>query len=168
VHPTFRTPSNAIIAQFVVTLIWAFVITGLAILANPSDRSIGTAESNQYYIYGTSGGFQLIFIYISVNVACFWLYFRERRSEFNPILHLVFPALSTIGMLVVGWVSLHPLPAAPYVYAIPATFAWILLGIVVLVYLRAIRREDWIAKAGEVTEERPATEEELEAMRGEW
>jgi len=168
VHPKFKTPSNAVIAQFVVALVWGVVMTGLAIIANPSDQSLGTAESNQYYIYGTSGGFQLIFIYISVNIACFLLYWRERRSEFSWFRHALFPLLSTLGMLMVGWVSLNPAPAAPCFYAIPATGIWILIGIGVIIWLRASGRQSWMQRAMEAAAERPATAEEIEAMRGEW
>ena len=168
VHPTYKTPSNAVITQFVVAIVWGFLMTGLAILANDKDKSLLTAEANQYYIYGTSGGFQLIFIYVSVNIACILLYLRERRSEFNPLLHLVFPIISTVAMAFIAWVSFNPAPAAPFFYAIPATFIWIGLGVLVVVYLWATKREAWMLKAVEAATERPATEEEVAAMKGEW
>jgi amino acid transporter len=168
VHPTYKTPSHAVIAQLAIAIIWGFVMTGLAILANPADTSIGTAESNQYYIYGTSGGFALIFIYVSVNIACFLLYWRERRREFSWVRHALLPVLSSLGMFLVGWVSLNPAPAAPFFYAIPVTFGWLVIGIIVVIALRFTGNSDWMDRAMQAAAERPATDEEIEAMRGEW
>jgi hypothetical protein len=39
---------------------------------------------------------------------------------------------------------------------------------VVIIWLRASGRSEWMVKAVEAAAERPATAEEIEEMRGEW
>ena len=108
------------------------------------------------------------------------LYWNERRSEFNVVRHIVFPFLSTLGMLIVflfaiGWVGGNPLtvgggtfPTPPLNWAVVFTGIWLVAGVVILFVLRAMHKEDWIAKAAVAASERPATDEEIKEMAGEW
>lgn len=184
VHPEHKTPVNAIIAQWVLALATGFGLTAFAYVATPSTAdapvTLATAIQNQYFIDGTIIGFVVLLIYSLGNIAAFLLYWRERRSEFNWLLHGVFPLLSTLGMVVVGLFATgliggDPLtfgggtfPVAPYNYAVIFVGIWTVLGIALLVFLRATGNEDWIKKAAEAASERPATEEELREMAGEW
>jgi amino acid transporter len=184
VHPEHKTPSNAIIAQWVLALATGFGLTAFAYVATPSTPdapvTLATAVQNQYFIDGTIIGFVVLLIYSLGNIAAFRLYWLERRSEFNWLLHGLFPLLSTLAMVLVGMFATgliggEPLtlgggtfPAAPYNYAVIFVGIWTVLGIALLVYLRATGNEDWIQKAAEAASERPATPEELREMAGEW
>ena len=46
--------------------------------------------------------------------------------------------------------------------------AWLLIGIVILVVLRARGNEQWLTKAGAAIAERPETAEELEHRPAAW
>ncbi|HEX7472705.1 MAG TPA: APC family permease [Candidatus Limnocylindrales bacterium] len=185
VHPEYRTPVNAIIAQWVLALATGFGLTGFALIATPNAAdgtapTLNVAVQNQYFIDGTIIGFVVLLIYSLGNIAAFNLYWRERRSEFNWLLHGLFPLLSTLGMILVGLFAIgliggDPLtigggtfPAAPFNYAVIFVGIWTVVGVLVLVYMRATGKVDWIQRAGDAASERPPTPDELREMSGEW
>ena len=53
----------------------------------------------EYYFLGVTTTLVLIFIYSAGNIGVYFLYRRQRPSEFNPVLHFVFPVLSTLSMV---------------------------------------------------------------------
>jgi amino acid transporter len=187
VHPDHKTPVNAIIAQWVVAVLTAVGFTALVLITSPAPSGGGmipmaTAYQYQYYFDGYLIGYVVLFIYSLGNLAAYMLYRRERRSEFSWWRHALFPILSTLGMLMILLFSLNiiggdplafqpdkfALPGAPFNIAVIGVFVWILVGIGVVLYLRATGREKWLAAAAEAASERPATAEEIEAMKGEW
>jgi amino acid transporter len=184
VHPTRKTPQNAIFAQLVLALATGFGLTWFAWVASPvaagAAMTATVAYQNQYYIDGTLIGFVVLLIYSLGNLAAFMLYRNERRSEFSVLRHVIFPVLSTLGMLVVflfaiGWVGGDPLtigggsfPVAPNNWAVIFVGIWLVAGVVLLYLLKATHHEDWIAKAAIAASERPATDEEIAAAAGEW
>ena len=184
VHPVRKTPQNAILAQWILALATGFGLTWFAWVATPVAAGAAitatVAYQNQYYIDGTMIGFVVLAIYSLGNLAAFMLYWNERRSEFNVVRHIVFPFLSTLGMLIVflfaiGWVGGNPLtvgggtfPTPPLNWAVVFTGLWLVAGVVILFVLRAMHKEDWIAKAAVAASERPATDEEIKEMAGEW
>jgi amino acid transporter len=136
VHPAHKTPINAILLEMVVN-----AVVGLYV----------------GYVFGPDIGFFLMtglilvlavsFAYIFANVAVFRLYWTEFRSEFNVILHVVFPIVSSLVLLYAIYKS-FPL-ASPFDLAPPVDGLWFIVGIVILIVLRARGNEDWLAKAGE-------------------
>ncbi len=185
VHPTRRTPINAILAQWVLAILTVLGFTALAYYATPTSaggQTMVQAYQNQYYFDGYLIGYVVLAIYTLGNIAAFMLYWNERRSEFNWILHGLFPLLSTLGMIAVLLFSLNfiggepltfqpenaTLPPAPFNIAVVFVGVWILVAIGVVIYMRATNHEDWIAKAAVAASEREATDEELKAMTGEW
>ncbi len=100
VHPVRRTPTNAIIAQWVLAIATALVLTTIAYTATPADaggQTLTVAYQNQYYIDGYMIGYVVLIIYTMGNIAAWRLYHGERRSEYSVWLHTVFPILSTLG-----------------------------------------------------------------------
>ncbi|HEY7938139.1 MAG TPA: APC family permease [Candidatus Limnocylindrales bacterium] len=136
VDPVHKTPTNAILLEMVVNAVVALYVG---------------------FVFGPDTGFFLMtglilvlavsFAYIFANVAVFRLYWTEYRSEFNVILHVIFPVVSTLVLLYAIYKS-FPL-ASPFDLAPPVDGLWFLLGILILVVLRARGHEDWLAKAGE-------------------
>ena len=136
VNPKYKTPSNAIILEMFVNAIVALYVG---------------------FVFGPDTGFFLMtglilvlavsVAYIAANVAVFRLYWTEYRSEFNVILHVVFPVASTLVLIYAIYKS-FPL-SSPYDLAPPVDALWFLIGVVILVVLYFRGNEDWLAKAGE-------------------
>jgi amino acid transporter len=124
VHPRFRTPVNAILLQTVITLT---VGIGIGFLVGPDQ---------EYFLVGVAMTLVLIFIYSMGNLGVYFLYSRQLPQEFNPVLHVVFPILSTLSMVWVAYHSVVPLPTGPLRYVPIIVGAWLVVGIVVLITVR--------------------------------
>jgi hypothetical protein len=95
------------------------------------------------------------------NLGVVLYYWRERRQEFNWILHGLFPVGTSAVLLYSLYASFNPFPAPPYNLAPFIVGAWLLIGIGVLITLRLRGNEEWLHKAGEIVGERRETPEEL-------
>ena len=142
VHPRFQTPVNAVILQAVVTLT---VGLGLGVWIGPD---------KEFELMGAVVTFALIFIYSAGNLGVFLLYSRERTEDFHWILHAVFPLLGTLALFFVGYSSLAPWPTPPVAYAPWMVGIWLGVGIAVLLVMRLTGREQWMLKAGSITQDR--------------
>ncbi|HSS61346.1 MAG TPA: APC family permease [Candidatus Limnocylindrales bacterium] len=149
VHPTHRTPTVAIYVQLALSVLLGL---GAAALWGPDK------------IFVLSVGFVLvigvIFVYVLANVGVVLYYWRERRDEFNWILHFVFPVGTSVVLIYSLYASFNPFPAFPYSLSPFIVLAWLVIGVVVLLVLRA-RGDAWLARASEIVEERRETPEEL-------
>lgn len=113
-----------------------------------------------FALIGTIVTLVVIGIYILTNISCIAFYRRERPTEFNPILHAVFPVLgvlafipaiiATLGISFLG-IELQPL-SYPISLAPIVVVVWVLLGVAILVGL-ATQAPDRLARTGEVFEE---------------
>jgi len=144
VHPTYRSPVNAVHFQAVLALVIAIVL-GFVLADDPFPAS---GPLNVYVWLGTLIGLVFALMYIAVNVACIGYYLREGRSEFNVLKHVVVPILGVIAMIpavlaVIGGVTIPILDIAlpPYEnslrFTAPVVGIWIVLGILAYFYLRA-------------------------------
>jgi amino acid transporter len=124
VHPRFQTPRNAILLQTVLTL-----AIGLGI-------GFWIGADQEYYMMGIAMTLGLMFIYCAGNVGVFFYYRRERPAEFNFLLHLLLPLLSSVSLLWVAYKSAVPLPDAPVGYAPILAAVWLLGGIVLVFSVR--------------------------------
>ncbi len=151
VHPTRRSPYVAVTVQFVFALVVSLwlgkqygPLTAFALIA-----TIDTAI--------------IITIYILVNLACMLFYARQRRSEFNLVLHGVVPVLGILAFVPAFFTALgigkslfkfvSPLP-----YPISLTGlvvgSWFVLGVIYLVFLYR-RHPDRVRETGRVFLEEP-------------
>jgi amino acid transporter len=136
VHPVHKTPTNAILVQMVLN-----VAAGLYVGA------IWDPQTGFFLATGLLLVLAVSFAYLMANLAVFLFYWREKRDEFNWILHFVFPVLSSAVLLYAIYKSfplVSPFDVAPFVAG-----AWLVIGIVILVALRARGREEWLNKAGQ-------------------
>ena len=90
----------------------------------------------------------------------FLYYFRERRDEFNVVLHAIFPLVGTFALFFVAYSSLNPWPAPPIGYTPWVVIVWLGLGVLVLLVMKLTGKEDWISQAGLVAKERVESAEE--------
>lgn len=152
VHSQYKTPVNAILVQWILTIAVGLVLT---LWIGPTD---------QYFFDGTMIGMSVLFIYVLGNLAVYRIYSTERRSEFSTLKHVVIPALSTLAMAWVAYQILIAVPAGNIGLAVPFTLAWVVVGAIIA----AVLSKDTVARAGEGASERPATAAEVEALKGEW
>jgi amino acid transporter len=148
IHPTYRTPKNAVLLQTLITIIVAY---GGGFLIGPDKL---------FFWLGIVITLGMIGVYGLGNLGVINYYLTERRDEFSWFWHLVIPLISTGAILVVGYQSLQGLSGI-YSWAPWAVLGWLVLGIVILAYARARGHEDWLIKAGEVAFERQASSEEI-------
>jgi amino acid transporter len=119
-HPRFKTPYVAIVWMSGFALVLSLLIgwkwgalTGFALIATLAVPLV-------------------ILVYMLICAGCMNLFLRERRSEFNPLLHLVMP----IGGIVLFFFPLYyqfykvP-PTYPIKYANWIAIAWTALGVAV-------------------------------------
>ena len=116
VHPKYKTPVNGVKLQILLT----FVI-GLGL-----GEWIGPAK--EFEFMGTVLTFALILTFSAANLGVFLYYFRERRDEFQVVLHLVFPVLWTLALFFVAYSSLKPWPAPPIGYTPWVVMIWLAPG----------------------------------------
>ena len=142
VHPTYRTPTNAILLQMC-----------LALASGLIGGFVFKPDVSFFLIDGLILVLGVAFVYIIANVAVGRFYLRERRAEFNPLLHLIFPIVSSAVLLYAIAISFQPFctttcPGSPYKWAPLVDGIWLLLGLGVLAWYRSRGREDWIRTAG--------------------
>jgi amino acid transporter len=140
VHPKHKTPTNAILANLALSL---GVGLGVGFALNASRSYLLTN--------GLILVLAVLYIYVSANVAVAFYYLRQRRQEFNPILHIVLPVVSTAALIYVTIKSFQPFPTFPYNYAPLIDGIWFAIGLIILGYLWVTKRDAWIAKAGEAS-----------------
>jgi amino acid transporter len=136
VHPVHKTPGNAILVQM-------FLNLGMGILG----LILFTPDVSFFFFVGLVLVLGVTVAYLLANLAVFLFYWREKRDEFNWVLHFVFPVASSIVLIYAIYKS-FPQPD-PYIWAPVLDGAWLVVGILILVYLRARGNEEWLDKAGE-------------------
>jgi amino acid transporter len=150
IEPKHKVPTVAVFIQLAMAL-----LLGLAV-----PFWIGP-DITFFLLVGLTLVLSVIFVYTMSNFGLIRYYWRERRSEFNWFWHFIVP-FGTAGMLAYSVVkSFQPFPASPFKYAPAIVGGWMVIGIAVLVYLKRTGKEEWIAKAGAIVEERVETPEEL-------
>src|SRR6201999_3544434 len=98
------------------------------------------------------------------NIGVLWFYYREKRGEFNWVLHGAIPILTSAALLWVGWktvqgLDIFGLPTA-LDYAPWIAILWLAIGLIILFLASRTGKEGWLFKAGESTLERPETPQE--------
>jgi amino acid transporter len=136
VHPEHKTPTNAILLQMALNLAAGLYV---GYVYNP--------QTGFYLVTGLLLVLAVSVAYLMANLAVFVYYWREHRDEFNWILHFVFPVASSVVLLYAIYKSFpltSPFDLAPIVNGI-----WLLIGIGILLFLRARGNEEWLKKAGQ-------------------
>jgi amino acid transporter len=143
VHPKYKTPTHAIFAQLALSL----VVGLLAGYYYHPDVAF-------FFVDGLILVLGISFVYLIANVGVIFYYWRQRKSEFNYLTHLIFPVASgAVLVWALAW-SFPPFcppqncPSAPYSYAPLVDGAWLLIGIALLVFYAVNKREDWLKTAG--------------------
>lgn len=112
-HPKHQTPHVAIIAYSVVTLVIGLI------------AGAGWGPMAAFGNLGYLSSLGILPIFILTNVALPVFMRRRFPEQFNVVLHLIFPTLSSLTFVAAIWLNIHPLPAAPLAY-----FPWIIVVVV--------------------------------------
>ena len=146
VHPTHRSPVNAISFGTVFSLV---VMLALGLHYGPTTA---------FEMVGTGLVILIVAVYILMNAACIGFFARSRQHRFNPVSHLIIPLLG-IAAFVPAWCAgagikipgasfISPLPE-PLSYMGPAIAAWMGAGVVCLIYLY-LRDPRRVVRVGQV------------------
>jgi amino acid transporter len=133
-HSRHRTPTSAVAFQAIVTLAAGL---GLGLWLGPDQM---------FYLLGTVLTLALALIYSAGNLGVFLLY-RRRGAEFHPVLHAIFPLVSSVAVLWVAYKSIVPLPPGPLAYAPAILGFWFFTGITIVFVSRTLGRERWLLAA---------------------
>lgn len=137
VDSRYQTPTNAILVQLVISLA---VGIGVGIAFGP--------DVSYFLVDGLVLVLAVGVVYLMANLGVFLFYRGERRPEFNLLLHVVFPVISSAALIYAIYKSFSPAPASPYKWAPVIDGVWLLIGVAILLVMRARGREDWLATAG--------------------
>jgi amino acid transporter len=142
VHPTYKTPVNAVHALGVLGIVLA---VGLSLLFN-GEAAGGPLTT--YVFIGYILGVSFAAMYITVNAATIGYFLGEGREHLNPIKHVVVPVIGMVVMLVgllsaIGGLTIPvinaeiPALAPPISYGPPIVGLWALAGVVLFFVLRS-------------------------------
>jgi amino acid transporter len=159
IHPTYRTPLNAVHAQAAVGIVLAIALSlwlGAAYPATPGPL-------NTYFFLGYALGLLFAGMYMAVNVAVIGYYLRVRRDEFSVVRHLVVPIIgfilmipafiSTLGGIYIPIVDLTPASLGePYSFVPPIVGIWMVIGIAVGIAI-GMRESEKLGQLGEAVAE---------------
>jgi amino acid transporter len=130
IHPTFRTPYVAIIWMSVFALVLSLL------LGWKWGPLVG------FSLIATLAVIVVVLVYMLICLGTIWHYLTKRRSEWNPILHLILP----IGGIVLFFFPLYYQyvkfqPTYPIKYANWIAIGWVVAGIALAVWLSVARPE---------------------------
>jgi amino acid transporter len=128
-HPVHKTPHVATIAVTALGTVLALL------LGWKWDPLTG------FVIIATAVTLVVICVYIAVCVGCTVYYWREKRSEWNPWLHGVFPVLGAIAFLAPLYYQFNPLPDYPIRWGTWIAVGWLAAGVVVTAWMYTTRPE---------------------------
>jgi amino acid transporter len=143
VHPVRKTPTTAVMAQLILSLVLGFV--GPALMG-PWPFFI--------FLIAYVLVLGIIFVYVMANIGVVVYYWNQARDEFNWILHFVFPVGTSLVLIYSIYAAFVPLPAAPNNWTPVVAAAWLALGVIILVGMRATGNEAWLTNAAAIVAER--------------
>jgi amino acid transporter len=136
VHPTRRTPSNALYAFVAIA---AAIIVGWA-LAHLIGGSSGSMSPFTFFAESsTLGTILLLVVYFLANLALPFYYRRYRPAEFHPVKHVVLPVLGMAAIAVPVYYLVKPGQPQPFNWFPYAALAII---VVAVVYSAVLNRRD--------------------------
>lgn len=139
VEPRNCTPVVAVLTQSAVALV---ILLAVGLPLGPF---------NLFNLFGTTGTFVYIPIFVMMNVAAYRFIRAQHPDEFSVFRYVVAPVISTVALGLIAWYSLHPLPSMPIRLAPFIALAYVAAGFAVL-YGRNLRpgRTAWMARAGQL------------------
>jgi amino acid transporter len=149
VHPVRRTPTLAVTAQAVLSILVGLVLPWLM---GPKEFFI--------FLVGFVLVLAVIFIYVVANIGIMRYWWTTARAEFSWLLHFLFPAGTSLVLIYSLYVSFLPSPAGLNGWAFWVFATWLVLGIAILWWMKLAGKEVWLSRAAEIiTDHEKATVE---------
>ncbi len=139
VHPLRRTPTLAVTAQALLSVLVGLVLPALM---GPREFFI--------FLVGFVLVLAVIFIYVVANIGIMHYWWTTARAEFSWLLHFLFPAGTSLVLIYSLYVSFVPPPAAPNNWAPWVVAIWLILGLAILWWMKLAGKEDWLSRAAEI------------------
>src|SRR4051794_28030100 len=116
-HPRFKTPHIAIIVNTGIALGLSYVM------------GWKWGPLNGFIMIATAATVVVILVYMLVMVGSIRFYLTEKRAQFNPLLHLVFPVAGIVLFAFPLYYQYFPLPPYPIRYAVWVALGWVIGGL---------------------------------------
>jgi amino acid transporter len=128
-HPRYKTPVNATLTIAAVATV-AAVVVGYGF----GTDALGGDAFTVYYFFATLGTLAVILVYIALCLGGI-AFFKRTSRRFNPLLHGLIPLIGAVIFGAAWYGSIYPVPpnllkVTPYI-----TAAWLIIGIVAVVWL---------------------------------
>jgi amino acid transporter len=117
-HPTFKTPNVAIIVNTAIALGLSYIL------------GWKWGPLNGFIMLATAATVVVIIVYMLVMAGSIRFYLTEKRAQFNPLLHLVFPIAGIVLFAFPLYYQYFPLPAYPIRYAVWVALGWVIAGLI--------------------------------------
>jgi amino acid transporter len=136
-HSKYRTPANAsVTVALVATAMAALIGFGFA-----KPDIFGSDAFTVYYFFATIGTLCVILVYIALCFGGIAFFRRTTDQKFNPLVHGLVPLIGAAIFIAAWYGSVKPAPpsilkSTPYI-----TLIWLAIGVGVLLWLRAKRRD---------------------------
>ncbi len=154
-HHRFKTPVNAILTVTVVSILMALLM-GYPLY----DSAFGRPFSN-YYFWATVGTLAIIVVYGMLCFGGIVFFYRTRATRrWNPLVHVVVPLVGAAVFGAALYGSIYPAPPGILKWTPYVALVWLVIGIVVLVWLRLTRPES-VAQIGSILGEEGGVEAEV-------
>jgi amino acid transporter len=129
-HPEFKTPNVAIIWMSGFALVLALAV------------GIAWGPLTGFGMIATAAVPVVILVYMIVSVGCIVHYTRARRSELNPLLHIVLPLAGIVLFFLPLYYQFHVAPPTyPVKIANWVAAVWTVVGIVLTLWVTLMRRD---------------------------
>src|SRR4051812_7016907 len=148
VHPTRKTPTTAVTAQFILSVVLGF--GGPWLLGGPWPFFI--------FLIAFVLVLGVIFVYVAANVGLVVYFWTKARERFSWIKHFIFPVGTSLVLLYSIYAAFVPLPAAPNNWTPLVAAIWLAIGVAIIVWKRVTGDEAWPSRTAEVIGEREDTE----------
>jgi amino acid transporter len=148
VHPTRKTPTTAVTAQLILSLVLGF--GGPLVLGGPWPFFI--------FLIAFVLVLGVIFVYVAANVGLVVYFWTKARDRFNFIKHFLFPVGTSLVLLYSIYAAFVPLPAAPNNWTPLVAAIWLGIGVAIIAWKKMTGDEAWLSKAAEVIGEREDSE----------
>jgi amino acid transporter len=150
--PRFKTPVNATVAVVGVATVMALLI-GYPL----SSSEFGQPFSN-YYFWATTGTLVIIVVYIMLCLGGIVFFWKTRDSrKWNPLVHVAIPLIGAIVFGAALYGSVHPTPPSILAWTPVLAAVWLVLGVGILLWLRA-RRPESVEQIGSILGEEGGTD----------
>jgi amino acid transporter len=143
-HPKFKTPANATVAVALVATVLAALVGFLPL----GQADLGGRPITVYYFFATLGTLPIIVVYIGLCVGGA-VFFKRTHPKYNPLVHLLVPAVGAVLFAAALYGSIYPKPPKPLDYTPYITALWIVLGIGALAMLKS-RRPEAVDRIGSI------------------